>query len=686
MRLRRNQLRPGLLSSGFLKSTGLNTRFHFIAVSVRQIAFGNSKTPSIALRDIGPRTINFHISSKKTAGERSDLLREFVSHKRTLMTNARCLTEGVDVPAIDCVVFADPKQSRIDIVQAAGRALRRYPGKDYGYILLPLIVPQKMNFEDFAETTAFRQVASTITALSTQDERIAEEFRAIERGRISSGKIVEIEGDVPVGMKIKLGDFAEAISTRLWQSVGRANWRKFEDARAFVRGLGLKSTSEWRSFYQSSEKPSDIPSNPNRTYANAGWLGWGDWLGTHRIADQLHEYRAFHKARSFVRELGLKSTAEWQDYCASGKKPHDIPAAPWNTYAKAGWAGAGDWLGTETLATQARPYRSFASARTFVRRLGLKYEAEWREYCKSGKKPHDIPATPSKIYAAAGWLGMRDWLGTSWLSFAKSRAFVRGLGLKSEIEWRDYYQSGDKPDNVPSHPERTYSNDGWAGWGDWLGTDQIADKLREYRPFEKARAFARALGLESERQWRDYCKSGKKPNDIPANPGNTYAEAGWSGYGDWLGTARHRGTSFRPFKDARIFVRRLGLKSFTAWRNYCQSGKKPHDVPSSPPQMYAEAGWSSWGDWLGTGRVADKLREYRPFEKARVFARALRLKSGHQWRDYCKSGKKPNDIPAAPNVVYANNGWDGLSDWLGTARRRGTGHLRTFARSRTALV
>ena len=40
-------------------------------------------------------------------------------------------------------LFADPKQSRIDIVQAAGRALRRYPGKEYGYILLPLVVPGK---------------------------------------------------------------------------------------------------------------------------------------------------------------------------------------------------------------------------------------------------------------------------------------------------------------------------------------------------------------------------------------------------------------------------------------------------------------------------------------------------------------------------------------------------------------
>ena len=54
-----------------------------------------------------------------------------------------CLTEGVDVPAVDCVLFADPKQSRIDIVQAAGRALRRCPGKEYGFILLPLVVPQK---------------------------------------------------------------------------------------------------------------------------------------------------------------------------------------------------------------------------------------------------------------------------------------------------------------------------------------------------------------------------------------------------------------------------------------------------------------------------------------------------------------------------------------------------------------
>ena len=209
---------------------------------------------------LGPKTTNLHISSKKTAGQRSDLLHEFVVHKRALMTNARCLTEGVDVPAIDCVMFADPKQSRVDIVQAAGRALRRYEGKECGYIVVPLVVPEKMDFETFADTTAFRQVAQTLTALSTQDERIADEFRAIEQGRVSSGKIVEIEGDVPVGMKMKLGDFAEAISTRVWDSVGRANWRPFAEARAFVHSRGLKSVPEWWVYCKSGKKPPDIPS------------------------------------------------------------------------------------------------------------------------------------------------------------------------------------------------------------------------------------------------------------------------------------------------------------------------------------------------------------------------------------------------------------------------------------------
>jgi predicted helicase len=262
------------------------------------------------LNRLRPQTTNLHISSKKTAGQRADLLREFENEPRALMTNARCLTEGVDVPAIDCVVFADPKQSRIDIVQAAGRALRTYEGKKYGYILLPLVVPREMDFEEFAETTAFRQVVRTIAALSIQDERIVDEFRAILQGRRPTGKIVEIGVDVPAGMHMSLGRFAEAISTRIWESVGRANWRTFEEARAFVRDLHLKKKDKWVDYCASGKLPSDIPSNPQRVYAKKGWSNWADWLGAGRHRGK--GWRCFTEARLFIRSLRLKSVDEWR--------------------------------------------------------------------------------------------------------------------------------------------------------------------------------------------------------------------------------------------------------------------------------------------------------------------------------------------------------------------------------------
>ena len=121
-------------------------------------------------------------------------------------------------------------------------------------------------------------MAQTITALSTQDERIAEEFRLIEAGRVSKGKIVEIDGDVPIGMKMKLGEFAEAISTRVWESVGRANWRPFEEARAYVRRLGLKSVhgpSGWWNYCNSGRKPATYPPIRSVVYAEAGWVRLG---------------------------------------------------------------------------------------------------------------------------------------------------------------------------------------------------------------------------------------------------------------------------------------------------------------------------------------------------------------------------------------------------------------------------
>jgi len=101
---------------------------------------------------------------------------------------------------------------------------------------------------------------------------------------------------------------------------------------------------------------------------------------------------------------------------------------------------------------------------------------------------------------------------------------VRGLGLKSGAKWLAYCKSGKKPDDIPSFPNQTYENDGWAGINDWLGTGKRRRSLG-WRPYRGARAYVRGLRLKSQHDWSDYCKSGKKPADIPTHPERAYSEA-----------------------------------------------------------------------------------------------------------------------------------------------------------------
>jgi hypothetical protein len=179
-------------------------------------------------------------------------------------------------------------------------------------------------------------------------------------------------------------------------------------------------------------------------------------------------------------------------------------------------------------------------------------------------------------------------------------------------------------------------------------------------PFKKARAFVRTLGLKNSEEWATYCKSEKKPANIPNTPYQHYADKGWAGWGDWLGNERH----WRSFNKARAFTRSLGLKTGSEWWTYCKSGKAPKDIPLCPQSVYAEAGWAGWNDWLGKP-------EMLPLKKARAFVRTLGLKTMKEWQRWSKSGKRPTNIPSGPNVIYAGKGWVSWPDWLGYERRRG---------------
>ena len=117
-----------------------------------------------------------HIDGGMNALEREDLLswlKEDGEDKECrILTNARCLSEGVDVPNLDAVLFLSAKNSQVDVVQSVGRVMRKAPHKKYGYIIIPVLIPENINPEEaLNDNEAYKVVWSVLNALRAHDDR-----------------------------------------------------------------------------------------------------------------------------------------------------------------------------------------------------------------------------------------------------------------------------------------------------------------------------------------------------------------------------------------------------------------------------------------------------------------------------------------------------------------------------------
>jgi superfamily II DNA or RNA helicase len=140
-----------------------------------------------------------------------------------LITNARCLTEGIDVPALDAVAFADPRRSQVDIVQAVGRAMRKPRGatnKTTGYIILPVFLSQEelSDPEAVVEGSAFAPVLQVLRALKAHDPYRATFFAKIlaEHGKRPASKVKDIHQILTVSLTTALD---RALAKRLVTAV-----------------------------------------------------------------------------------------------------------------------------------------------------------------------------------------------------------------------------------------------------------------------------------------------------------------------------------------------------------------------------------------------------------------------------------------------------------------------------------
>ncbi len=297
--------------------------FHSSVARAR--AFANYNTTFTGAFPAYGTVETYHVSGKTPTSIRSRRMKEFAESERSLVTNARCLTEGVDVPKIDCVLFADPKRSKIDIVQAVGRALRKADGKQLGYVIVPVLSDHTRESINGLQDSGFDSVLSVLRALAANDERIIDYFRTVSQGRKWAKGQIPFEVNIPDGRLIDSDNFIHSIELKLWPRLAKLSWRPFDEAREFVRALGLRNQHEWRKYCRSqlpdrTRKPEDIPTDPHIVYKEEGWRTMGDWLGTGTIASRGRKYRMFEEARAFVRSLKLSGDSEWKRYC-KGESP-----------------------------------------------------------------------------------------------------------------------------------------------------------------------------------------------------------------------------------------------------------------------------------------------------------------------------------------------------------------------------
>jgi predicted helicase len=162
-----------------------------------------------------------HIDGTMPATERGQKLSWLKSVKRDtqkchILTNVRCLSEGVDVPSLDAVIFLSPRNSQVDVVQSVGRVMRKAPNKKYGYIIIPVVVPSDVDAKKALDNNqAYAVVWTVLNALRAHDDRFNATINKIELNKKKPQNILvgvpSHGGDEDYGDARSLSDTSEAV-------------------------------------------------------------------------------------------------------------------------------------------------------------------------------------------------------------------------------------------------------------------------------------------------------------------------------------------------------------------------------------------------------------------------------------------------------------------------------------------
>lgn len=187
-----------------------------------------------------------HVNGAQPVTDRKDVLSGFRGDGKMLVTNARCLTEGVDLPAVDAVVFNNPRRSKVDIVQAVGRAMRKPPDskKELGYIVIPVLIEkhQTEDLEQACQGTDWEDLVAVVSALRDHDAHLEEIIRGAQesagRGEVFDPRVFAEKISIIGGPTISLDIIQKHVSAVILERLGQTWDYRYGQVEAYCNKHG----------------------------------------------------------------------------------------------------------------------------------------------------------------------------------------------------------------------------------------------------------------------------------------------------------------------------------------------------------------------------------------------------------------------------------------------------------------
>ncbi|MDD3626878.1 MAG: integrase repeat-containing protein, partial [bacterium] len=517
---------------------------------------------------------------------------ESSAKKIFILTAIDMLNEGIDVSGIDSVMLFRRTGSPRIYFQQIGRCLRRHGVES------PLIFDCVLNYKNI--DIDFKQEIKKSNFGWDKNELDEKLFEVFDETADISKIINEVE-------------------TRL------NFYPTYEEAKEAVMKLNIQTMNEYRIRYIEDPR---LPSTPNRTYENKGWISWYDYFGK---SEPIEPYEIYEEAKSAVKSLNIQTIDEYE--LRYNEDPR-LPSHPDRTYSNKGWI---DWY---HFLDKERPdyYNTYEEAKSAVQKLKIN---SFKEYMEKFHLNPLLPSNPQRFYKNKGWIDWYDFIGKDkpkyYETFKEAKNLVLKLNLNSK---KDYYVILDSYPKLPYSPDQVYKGKGWTDWFDFLGLE----KKNYYKTCEEAKIAVLKLKISSS---SEYKTKYKEDIYLPSQPWIQYKDKGWKDWYDFLG--KDRPEYYHTYKEAKNAITNMNINSYT---DYTKKKKYQLDpkLPPNPERFYKDKGWTNWYDFLGK----EKPEYYLTYEEAHNAVLNLKIKNQNEYQVRHNEDKK---LPDAPWSVYKNRGW-----------------------------